>query len=308
MTTETTLKPCIEISKTGIQKLETFFKIAATKVETAFMEIDPQEETIRLNCMDPAHITQTIHVINAKEDGDFIITGLDKILQFNVNVRDFNKILTLNENKDIRIYPDIDENNNFDMLRIHISENNVNLKQIFVPIHDVTNPDMFPKTMKLVTSLINSNNSVTINMELDFLGEILKDSEIFQNERLQWSVIINNKTIENLSIETFDTDTDKTRRIKTNLFQGLHFNTKKVSISNDRLKKYNVLFNFSDLKNILVNSKIYTTVQIIIADKNPLGILYDTDSNGFATVGNTLTTLLAPIVTPEDDETEQENV
>src|SRR5688500_15238734 len=148
MATETTLKPYIELHTDGIQKLETFFKIASTKDETAFMEIDPQEDVIRLNCMDPAHVTQTVHVINNEEDKDFSIQGLDRILQFNVNVRDFNKLLSLNADKQIKIYPDIDEQNRFDMIRIHILENNVNLKQIFLPIHDVTHADIFEPTMK----------------------------------------------------------------------------------------------------------------------------------------------------------------
>lgn len=294
-TTETTLKPCIEIFKNGIKKLETFFKIATIGEETVFMEIDPQEETIRLNCMDPAHVTRTLHIIT-NETGDFAITGLDKILQFNVNVRDFNKMLTLNADKDIKIYPDIDEKNNFDMLRIHISENNVNLKQIFLPIYTATNIDLFEGTMKLVSNLPKTPNSITIIMELDFLSEILKDSEIFQNQRLRWNVTIIDKKVEQLSIETFDDDTDKTRRIKTNLFQGLHYESKKANVQSNATTKYEVLFSFDDLKKILVSSKIYTSVQLIIAERNPLVIIYDTDSNGHALVENTLTTLLAPIV------------
>lgn len=302
MATETTLKPHIELFKNGIQKLETFFKIAATKDETAFMEIDPSEDVIRLNCMDPAHVTQTIHIIDNEESGDFSINGLDKILQFNVNVRDFNKMLSLNEDKDIRIYPDIDEKNNFDMLRIHIIENNVNLKQIFLPIHDATNADLFDGTINLVNKLITSTESVTINMEINFINEILKDSEIFQNERLRWNVTVIDKKIESLSLETFDSDTDKTRRIKTNLFQGLHFNTKKVSVGDNSKHKYSSLYSFTDLKKLLVPSKIFTNVQIVIPNKNPLVMLYDTEPGALSTVDTTLTTLLAPIVKDEEEE------
>jgi hypothetical protein len=305
MATETTLKPCIELYKNGINKLETFFKIAATKDETAFMEINPQEDIIRLNCMDPAHVTQTIAIIS-NEDADFTITGLDKILQFNVNVRDFNKLLTLNEDKHIKIYPDLDENNNFDMLRIHISENNVNLKQIFLPIHDATNSNLFDGTIDLVNKLQHKDYSVTINMNLEFLNSILKDSEIFMNERLRWNVTIIDKKIENLSIETFDSDTDKTRRIKTNLFQGLHFNTKFVSIHNNETHKYDVLFSFSDLKKLLVSSKHYENVLISMSNKNPLVIMYN-DENGTFAADNTLTCLLAPIVRDEE-EPEQNNI
>ncbi len=300
MATETTMKPCIELYKNGINKLETFFKIAATKDETAFMEIDPQEDVIRLNCMDPAHITQTIDIIS-NEDADFTITGLDKILQFNVNVKDFNKLLTLNADKDIRIYPDLDENNNFDMLRIHILENNVNLKQIFLPIHDATNSSMFDATIGLVNELQNGNNSITINMDLEFLNEILKDSEIFMNERLRWNVTIANKKIESLSIETFDSVTDKTRRIKTNLFQGLHFNTKKVNMSHNQTYKFDVLVSFQDLKKLLVSSKYYPNVSIVLTDRNPIVIMYN-DSPGHFTVNDTLTALLAPIVRDEEPE------
>jgi hypothetical protein len=302
MATETTLKPFIQLHKNGIQKLETFFKIATIGEDTVFMELDPQQDTIKLNCIDPAHITQTIHVINNEDNEDFNIEGLDKVLQFNVNVRDFNKLLSLNEDKEIKIYPDIDEQNNFDMLRIHILENNVNLKQIFLPIHDVTHADIFEKTYELVNNLQYSTpNAITISMDLSFVSEILKDSEIFQNDRIRWNVTIVDKKIEQLSVETFDVETDKTRRIKTNLFQGLHFNLKRLNSSDNATHKFSTLFSFADLKKILVPSKIFETVQITIGEKRPLAIMYDFDSY-VSTVESTLTTLLAPIVIPEEEE------
>lgn len=300
-TTEQQLKPCIELFSNGIKKLETFFKIASTKEETAFMEIDPQEETIRLNCLDPAHITRTIHTIT-NEDGDFVMTGLDKILQFNVNVRDFNKMLTVAEGKELRIFPDIDNQNNFDMLRIQISENNVTLKDIFLPIHGATNGDLFETTEKFVTNLITqTHNVVIIVIEIEFLNEILKESEIFMNERLRFNISINNKTLDSLSIETFDTDTDKTRRMKTNLFQGLHFQVKKINVPDNDKHQYNVMVSFPDLKKQIVTSKIYSHIQLLIAERNPITAIYDTEPGANSTVENTLTALLAPIVLSEED-------
>lgn len=300
MATETTLKPCIELFPNGIKKLETFFKIASTKDDTAFIEINPQDNVIKLNCMDPAHVTQTIHIIDSEENGDFLISGLDKILQFNINVRDFNKILTLNADKDLKIYPNLDENNNFDMIRIHVIENKVHLKEIFIPIHEATHSDLFQLTIDLVNRVLNGNDVISINMDLTFLNEILKDSEIFMNDRLRFNVSLKDKTISSLSIETFDDDTDKTRRIKTNLFAGLHFNISNVNISDSGLHNYSVLVSFPELKKILVTSKIFTDVKILISNKNPICIMYEIGS--YSTVDTTLTTLLAPMVINQEEQ------
>ena len=298
-TNQQQLKPCIELFSNGIKKLETFFKVASTKEETAFIEIDPSEDVIKLNCLDPAHITRTIHIIT-DEDGDFNIIGLDKILQFNVNVKDFNKMLTVAEGKELKIFPDIDNNNKFDALRIQISENNVTLKDIFLPIHGATNSDLFDGTIQFVDDMIHKkHNVIKIGMDLEFMNEILKESEIFQNERLMFNVTIQNKSLSSLSVETFDSDTDKTRRIRTNLFEGLHFQVQKINVPDSEKHQYNVLVSFPDLKKLIVTSKIFSNLQILIGDKNPIVILYDMAQSNSSVV-NTLVSMLAPITREED--------
>ena len=295
---DTSQKPCIELYSNGLKKLETFFKLAATKEETAFMEINPEDNVIKLNCIDPAHITNTIIILDNNEDEDFLITKLDKVLQFNVNSKDFNKLISLNADKSFKIYPDIDEKNNFDMIKINISENNVSLRDVYLPIYDVTNTELIDGTIDLVNNLLTKNNTIIINMNLQFLNDILKESEIFMNERLRWNVSIKDKGVQSLSIETFDSDTDKTRRIKNNLFEGLHFTTIKINIDNH---KFNILVSFSDLKRILTTSNIYNDVKIFLAEQSPICIMYAV-SNNSSTVENTLTSLLAPIIMPEESE------
>lgn len=301
MATKTTLKPCLRLNKNGIQKLETFFKIAATKEETCFMELDPEQNIIRLNCVDSAHTTNTTHVIT-NESEDFEFSDLDKILQFNVNVRDFNKMLSLNGDKDISIYPDLDEKNNFDMLQIHIIENNVHLKEILLPISEITHMDSFTTSENVYKNMKESEH-IGISIDLDFLLELIKDAEVFQNETIAFNISIKNKEINSLSFETFDIDTDKTRRVKINLFQGLQYQKKTViPLSAEGSFSFSMRFSLSDLKSILVSSKIYTSAYLYIGNKMPLVIMYNDNDSISPSLEGTLTTMIAPRIYKEEDE------
>jgi hypothetical protein len=289
------LKYSILLKENGFKKLETFLKIAVTRAEEIFMEINPEEDSIKVNCIDPSHITNVVGILNNKEDDDFQINNLNAVLQFNVRSSDLYKILTLNADSDIMIVPDIDKKNNFDALKFVVSQNNVITKEIFVPILEATNIDLYNGTIKLITELLKSENILVIRLDVNFFIEILKESEVFNNERLRFNIQGIGKTIEKLNIETFDNETDKTRRIKTNLFEGLHFGRMKSTNENDTSEyKFQVLVSYSDLKKLVVSSKIYNSVNVILAEKSPICLLYHTEEQ--TNVINTLIGLLAPII------------
>lgn len=288
----------IDLLKNGIKKLETFFKIAVTKEETCFIEINPEQNNLKLNSIDPSHITNTITTINNDNGNDFETIGLDKILQFNITPRDVLKTITLNPDCDIKIIPVIDEQSNFDSVKIMLLENNIILKEIFLPIFETTNTDLYKGTVDLINNFLTQDETIIINIELQFLIDVLKESEIFNNERIRFNVSVKDNTIERLSIETFDNQTDKTRRIKTNLFQGLHFNTIKIINSSKKDLKFSIMVSFPDLKKILVTSNIYKQIKLILAEKTPVCLIYDIEETSIESqdVTKTLITLLAPII------------
>ena len=284
----------ILLRERGFQKLETFLKIAIGRAEEFFIEINPEDDYIKFNCIDPSHISNVTLKLDNDDDNDFEINDLNSILQFNLKSQDLFKILTLNADSEIRIVPAIDEKNNFDMLKFIISQNNVITKEIFVPIMEATNEDLDQGVTTLLNSLFSGKRTLVIKIDLNYFIEILKESEIFNNERLRFNVSIRGKTIQKISIETFDNITDKTRRLKNNLFEGLHFGRVQLNNDDDNDLDFNILVSYTDLKKLAVTSKIYTDVNLILADKNPICVLYhaqDTTNND-----STLKTLLAPII------------
>ena len=287
----------ILLSEIGFSKLETFLKIATQRSDEFFIEINPEENYIKLSFIDPSHVSNVTAILTEE---DITIENLDNILQFNLKSADIYKILTLHADTQIRIVPALDRDNNFDLLKFVISQSNVVIKEIFVPILEATHETLFKSAKDKIYELVNKNEALIIKMELSYFMEILKESEIFNNERIRFNVVINESSIERISIDTFDDVSDRTRKIKNNLFEGLHFGRVKLNNKDNQQYSFNVLVSYVDLKKLLVSSKIYTDVSIILSKMSPIGITYHEPNETIENNKDTVIALLAPIIDKDE--------
>jgi hypothetical protein len=287
----------ILLSEIGFSKLETFLKIATQRADEFFIEINPEQNCIKMSFIDPSHISNVTGILTEE---DITIENLDHILQFNLKSNDIYKILTLHADSEIRIVPALDKDNNFDLLKFIISQSNVVIKEVYVPILETANEDLFDQTKNVIQSLLDKDEAVIIKMELAYFIEMLKESEIFNNERIRFNVVINGSSISKISVDTFDDVTDKTRRIKNNLFEGLHFGRVKLNNKSDHQYSFNVLASYIDLKKLVVASKIYTDVSIILSKMNPLAISYNEPDETIEQNKDTVIALLAPIINRDE--------